>query len=226
MIRKLQDQPAAMPTRARLLAAARRLMLGAEGAQAVTMRGVAARAGVTAMAIYKHFPDRGSLLQAVVDAEYRTIGRYFRRANARRDIPGLRGMLGYLNYACDHPQLFRYMFAGPRSGAATFPGDLTAGKSPTFTILVDIVEELMARGILRSDDAPEVSLAIWAHAHGLISLFLSGRIALSRRAFRSLYLRSLGRLWTGVAAARSGKSGDSHGHEFGTMPLQSPRLIM
>jgi AcrR family transcriptional regulator len=188
-------------TRDRLLAAARRLMLRADGAQAVTMRAVAAGAGVTAMAIYKHFPDRESLLQAVVDAEYRTIGRYFRRANARRDVPGLRGMLGYLNYACDHPELFRYMFAGRRSGAATFPGGLTAGKSPTFTILTQVVNELMARGILRSDDAPEVSLAIWAHAHGLISLFLSGRIELPRRAFRRLYLRSLERLWTGLAAA-------------------------
>lgn len=175
-------------------------MLRADGAQAVTIRAVAAGAGVTAMAIYKHFPDRDSLLQAVVDAEYQTIGRYFRRANARRDIPGLRGMLGYLNYACDHPELFRYMFAGRRRGAATFPGELTARKSPTFTVLVDIVDELMARGILRSDDAPEVSLAIWAHAHGLISLFLSGRIDLPRRTFRGLYLRSLARLWTGLAA--------------------------
>jgi AcrR family transcriptional regulator len=187
-------------TRDRLLAAARRLMLEADGGQAVTMRAVAAGAGVTAMAIYKHFPDRESLLQAVVDAEYRTVGRYFRRANARRDIPGLRGMLGYLNYACDHPELFRYMFAGRRKGAATFPGGLTAGKSPTFTILLDVVNGLMARGILKSDDVPEVSLAIWAHAHGLVSLFLSGRIDLPRRAFRGLYLRSLERLCSGLAA--------------------------
>jgi AcrR family transcriptional regulator len=206
-------------TRDRLLAAARRLMLKADGAQAVTIRAVAARAGVTAMAIYKHFPDRERLLQAVVDAEYQTIGRYFRRANARRDIPGLRGMLGYLNYACDHPELFRYMFAGRRSGAATFPGGLTAGKSPTFTVLVDIVNELMARGILRSDDAPEVSLAVWAHAHGLLSLFLSGRIDLSRPAFRDLYMRSLDRLWRGLAAAggraRPNRNGEVHGRRRG-----------
>jgi AcrR family transcriptional regulator len=196
-------------THDRLLVSARRLMLERGGAEGVTMRAVAARAGVTAMAIYKHFPNRERLLEAVVDAEYGTIGRYFSRANARRDVPGLRGMLGYLNYACDHPELFRYMFATRRASAAVFPRDLASGKSPTFTILVDVVRQLTARGILRSDDALEVSLAIWAHAHGLISLYLSGRVDLPRRAFRNLYMRSLGRLWLGLSAqpAASGRAG-------------------
>jgi Tetracyclin repressor-like, C-terminal domain len=130
----------------------------------------------------------------VVEAEYRIIGRYFGRANARRSIPGLRGMLGYLNYALDHPELFRYMFATKRATAAVFPADLAARRSPTFTVLVDVVRELTRKRVLRPDDALEVSLAIWAHAHGLISLFLSGRIALSRRAFRALYMRSLARI--------------------------------
>lgn len=187
-------------TRERLIHAARQLMLKGEGVEGVTIRAVAAGAGVTAMAMYKHFANRERLLEAVLEAEYRTLGGYLRRANARRSVPGLRGMLGYLNYACDYPQLFRYMFATRRLGAAVFPRDLAAGKSPTFDVLVGVVRELTARAVLRSDDALEVSLAIWAHAHGLISLFLSGRIDLSRRAFRRLYLRSLGRLWTGLAA--------------------------
>lgn len=172
------------------------------GAESVTIRAVAKRAGVTAMAMYKHFSSREGLLEAVVDEEYRTLSRYFGRANARRDVPGLRGMLGYLNYACDNPELFRYMFAIRREGAAVFPSDLSSGKSPTFAILVRVVEDLTARGILKPDDALEVSLAIWAHAHGLINLYLSGRIGLQRRAFRNLYMRSLGRLWTGLSSGR------------------------
>jgi AcrR family transcriptional regulator len=186
-------------TRNRLIAAARHLMCERDGAQSVTIRAVAECVGVTAMAMYKHFPSREALLEAVVDAEYRTIGRYFRRANARRDVPGLRGMLGYLNYACDHPELFRYMFAVRRKGAAVFPADLASGRSPTFSLLVAIVKDLTAHEVLKPDDALEVSLAIWAHAHGLISLYLSGRIDLPRRAFRSLYMRSLGRLWAGLS---------------------------
>jgi hypothetical protein len=39
-----------------------------------------------------------------------------------------------------------------------------------------VVSELMERRVFRSDDVAETAPSIWAHAHGLISLYLSGRI--------------------------------------------------
>jgi DNA-binding transcriptional regulator YbjK len=51
----------ARTTASRIAAAARRL-LDKEGTEAVTMRRVAAAVGVTPMAIYRHYPDRASLL--------------------------------------------------------------------------------------------------------------------------------------------------------------------
>src|ERR1039457_3570230 len=84
-------------TREKLLALALDLMEGPEGADGVTMRGVAASAGVTTMATYKHFQNRDALLRAATAAEYPRIAGYFARANARTEVPGLRGMLGYLN---------------------------------------------------------------------------------------------------------------------------------
>ena len=50
----------ARPTVERIAAAAARL-LDEEGAEAVTMRRVADGVGITAMAIYRHFPDRAGL---------------------------------------------------------------------------------------------------------------------------------------------------------------------
>ena len=190
--------PTSHSTREKILAATLKLMESVGGADAVTMRGVAASVGMTAMAIYKHFPDRDALLRAVTAAEYPRIASYFQRANARKDIPGLRGMLGYLDYAFDHPHLFRYMFSGQRAGAFAFPEDLKGSKSPTFNILQAVVSQLMERGVFARDDVGETALSIWAHAHGLIMLHLSGRIALSRSAFRSVYLRSLDRLYHGL----------------------------
>ena len=189
---------ASKSTREKILAATLQLMESAEGADAVTMRGVAASVGMTAMAIYKHFPDRDTLLRAVAAAEYPRIAGYFQRANARKDVPGLRGMLGYLDYALDHPHLFRYMFSGQRAEAFAFPQDLKGSKSPTFNILQTVVSELMDRGVFARDDVGETALSIWAHAHGLIMLHLSGRITLPRVAFCKLYMRSLDRLYHGL----------------------------
>jgi AcrR family transcriptional regulator len=187
-------------TRTRLLAVALELMEGPEGVDGVTMRAVAAAAGVTTMATYKHFRNRDALLRAATAAEYPRLAGYFARANARSEIPGMRGMLGYLNYALDHPQIFRYMFSSHRADAFVFPYDLKESKSPTFNILLGAVSELMERRVLRSDDVAETALSIWAHAHGLISLYLSGRITAPRATFQKLYMRSLDRLVHGLAA--------------------------
>jgi AcrR family transcriptional regulator len=186
-------------TREKLLAVALELMEGPDGVDGVTMRAVAAAAGVTTMATYKHFQNRDALLRAATAAEYPRIAGYFARANARTEIPGMRGMLGYLNYALDHPQIFRYMFSIHRADAFVFPHDLKESKSPTFNILLRVVSELMERQVLRSDDVAETALSIWAHAHGLITLYLSGRIAASRTTFQELYMRSLDRLAHGLA---------------------------
>lgn len=152
------------------------------------------------MALYKHFPNREALLRAATSAEYERIGGYFRRANTGSRMEVTEGMLGYLNYAFDHPNLFRYMFSSPREDASTFAAGLREGKSPTLNILFSVVEGQMRSKRFRSDDLHEVALAIWAHAHGLIMLHLAGRIGLSKSHFRELYLRSLKRLVRGLAA--------------------------
>ena len=192
-------------TREKLLAVALELMEGLNGVDGVTMRAVAAAAGVTTMATYKHFQNRDALLHAATTAEYPRIAGYFARANARTEVPGMRGMLGYLNYALDHPHIFRYMFSSHRADAFVFPHDLKESKSPTFNILLGVVSELMERQVIRSDDVAETALSIWAHAHGLITLYLSGRIAAPRVTFQKLYMRSLDRLVRGLAT-RAAKS--------------------
>jgi hypothetical protein len=58
----------------------------------------------------------------------------------------------------------------------------------------------MESGMLRKDDVFETSLSIWAHAHGVIMLYLAGRIELPKGQLRNLYLRSLNRLLDGLTA--------------------------
>lgn len=118
----------------------------------------------------------------------------------------MRGMLGYLNYALDHPQLFKYMFSTHRDGAFVFPRDLEGNKLPTFNVLQTVVSELMDRRVLQSDDVAQTALSIWAHAHGLSTLYLCGRITVPRATFQKLYMRSLDRLLHGLAERTGNKS--------------------
>ncbi len=166
------------------------------GLRDVSMRNVAKAAGVSAMAIYKHFPSRDALLKGATETENHRIATYFRRASCRAGAKGLDGMLGYLDYALDHPQLFEYLFSSQREDAIAFP----KGPLPSLQLLHEAVVQAIRGGRLRQDDSMEVALAIWAHAHGLISLYLAGRIRLPRSSFRRLYIKSLDRLLQGLAS--------------------------
>src|SRR3982750_4893979 len=102
-------------TRARVLAAGMRLLeRGGEGA--VTMRSVAQAVGVTAMAIYHHFPDRDALLRALADVESGRIGALFDGWPARGSpVRRLRRMAeSYVDYAFARPRLFAFLFLQDR----------------------------------------------------------------------------------------------------------------
>ena len=56
----------------------------------------------------------------------------------------------------------------------------------------------MKAGALRKDDPWEVAMALWAQAHGCVTLYRAGRFAMSERQFRTFYRASLRRLLTGL----------------------------
>src|SRR5436853_597228 len=101
----------AVPTARKIAAAARRL-LDREGAEAVTMRRVAGATGITAMAIYRHYPDRAALLNALADEGFVELAETFRRARmpARIEARLFRMADLYLDHALAHPRLFELMF--------------------------------------------------------------------------------------------------------------------
>jgi len=176
-------------------------ILEAEGPQAVSMRRVAEEAGITAMAIYHHFPSREALMSAVVDSEFERLVEFF--TPPKRKLSFSTAMIhlmdGYINYALAHPRIFDYVFASRRPGARRFPGDFRARRSPTLNQLADIVREGMKTGKLKRDEVWEIAMELWAHAHGYVALWRAGRFQLSEDEFRKLVHRSLRRLLHGLS---------------------------
>jgi hypothetical protein len=58
----------------------------------------------------------------------------------------------------------------------------------------------MAAGALVRDDANEVALTMWAHAHGLVLLQRAGRFGDGLGSYRRAFDRSVSRLVTGLRA--------------------------
>jgi AcrR family transcriptional regulator len=189
-------------TTQRIAAAARRL-LDREGVEAVTMRRVANAVGITPMAVYRHYPDRAGLLNALADRGFKELaGRLASTCSSGASGDIERWLLKmadvYLEHALEKPCLFELMFLKPREGARRYPRDFRLGNSPTANLLEQAVREGMKSGYLKKDDTWEITFEMGALSHGLITLYLGGRIAVSPTRFRNFYRRSFRRYIRGI----------------------------
>jgi AcrR family transcriptional regulator len=175
----------ARTTALRIAAAARRL-LDKEGTGAVTMRRVAAIVGVTPMAIYRHYPEE---LAARLAAK-KFSGGVGERLTKMMEI--------YLEHALQRPRLFELMFLKPREGARSYPRDFKAGRSPTANLIMQVVQSGMDSGYFRKGDAWEIVFEMGALSHGLIMLYLGGRMGVPPAYFRAFYRRSFRRFMHGI----------------------------
>jgi AcrR family transcriptional regulator len=190
---------AATPTARKIAVAARRL-LDKQGAEAVTMRRVAEAVGITPMAIYRHYPDRTALLNALADEGFEELAAWLKArrftGSAEQQLTKLGDL--YLQHALENPRLFELMFLTQRAGARQYPRDFKARRSPTGNLMADAIAEGMRRGEFRQDDHWEIAFEMGALSHGLIMLYLGGRIATTPAGFRALYRRSFRRYLNGI----------------------------
>jgi AcrR family transcriptional regulator len=171
-----------------------------EGAQAVTMRRVAAEAGVTTMATYRHFPNRETLLRTVVDDAVADVTKdWGKRATERTFEQRFFGLQeDFLDFALGKPNLYTYLVTERRETVLHFPEDFRAGESPAFAPVFDVVEQGMRDGVLEADDPLEVTLALTMAVVGLVQLYHGGRVNLSEEDFRALCERTTGRILDGL----------------------------
>lgn len=164
------------------------------------MRRVAKAVGITPMAIYRHYPDRTALLNTLADEGFEELAARLIGKRFSSSIEGRLMKMGeiYLDHALKNPRLFELMFLEPREGARRYPRDFKAGSSPTANLMAEAVREGMESGYFREDAVWEIVFEMGALSHGLIMLYLGGRMDVTPARFRALYRRSLVRYIHGI----------------------------
>ncbi len=163
-------------TRGKILAAARGLIVR-EGYEAVSMRKIAGEVGYTAMALYRHFPDKESLVREICLEDFRTLGQAMDRIAGDPDpVARLHRMgLAYVDFALEYPDQYRLLFMTPLPREAHV--EAVVAEHPEVDcyawLRVTVAEAISARR-LRPDlaDADAISQAFWAGLHGLVSLHI------------------------------------------------------
>jgi len=166
----------------------------AEGIGALSMRRVAERVGVTAMAVHHHF-DKSALVDAVVAVGFDRWEAYMARALAKRTPRGrLReAAVQYREFALAEPRLFELMYLVPRPNVARAPDSVARTDRPVFGAILVAVQALVDAGELPAGDPGEAMLALWSTVHGMLALHFSGRFGPDADAFRRIYDRVLDR---------------------------------
>ena len=164
------------------------------------MRRVARAVGITPMAIYRHYRDRADLLNALAEDGFEELAAWLAGRRFSGDVEHRLMKMGdiYLDHALRYPRLFELMFLQSRKGARCYPRDFKAGRSPTANLIVNVVREGMGSGYLHDDDAWEIAFEMGALSHGLIMLYLGGRIDMPLTRFRAFYRRSFRRYIRGI----------------------------
>lgn len=188
-------------TAERLAAAALRILLD-EGSQGVTMRRVAADVGLTAMATYRHYPNREALLRAAVDAGVAKVTKDWGKKGEGLDFSARveLALEEFLDFALGMRNLYMFLVAERWDGARQFPEDFIEGGSPAFAPAFRAVKDAMRANVLREDDPLEVTLAVTTPVLGLVQQYHGGRIALGEQDFRDLCKRTVGRVLNGLKA--------------------------
>ena len=135
-----------------------------------SLRELARRVGVSATAVYRHFPDKQALNRALAREGSKLLGIAQKEAaDTSHDLSTKFALTGraYVRFALAHPVLFRLMFT---QGEPVEIGD--EDPDPARELLTELTCELSAT----REKAERLALQAWSIAHGIAMLMLDGRI--------------------------------------------------
>jgi AcrR family transcriptional regulator len=149
-------------------------LLVTAGPDALTVRAIAAGAGVAPMSVYNHLGGKNGVFDALLVRGFDGLSAAM--ADVGSDDPfedlaeaGRR----YRRFAREHPSHYALMFE--RSVPDYTPSAVAMARAyATFEQLAALVERAMDRGAIADGDAAEVAQRLWNACHGAVSLELRG----------------------------------------------------
>lgn len=153
-----------------------------DGLEALSLRGVAARAGVTQTAPYTHFKDKRALLAAVAEVGYARL--YERMASLAEagttDQEKFLGIgRGYVAFALDAPALFGLMFSTALGPLSQHP-ELQAKADAAYGFFVKGLERVADKRKFGKNGGTASRVTAWSLIHGLSILLVERRLPIER----------------------------------------------
>lgn len=141
---------------------------------ALLMRDVAAEAGVTPGAIYRHFPGKKALVDHVARASLEELQVELLRAAAGHPPGSFDRIVAqgatYIRLAMERPEHFKVLFTPVRpepTRLSSLPGD------GGYRLLRQCIVEAMEAGQIRQVDPDLATFFLWSRVHGIVTLLMA-----------------------------------------------------
>jgi AcrR family transcriptional regulator len=146
------------------------------GLEALSLREVARRLGVSHQAPYKHFPSRDHILAEIIARCFDEFAAFLdQRPAGKAPHDDMKGMgLQYMTYAKLHPVKYRLMFNTPMPDPDAHP-EMMRNAQRAFALLRDRLASMPLRpaGTPHRSSASFDAMFVWSTLHGLASILQS-----------------------------------------------------
>jgi AcrR family transcriptional regulator len=177
------------------------------GVEGVTMRQIATDLGWSPTTAYRYFKSRDEILAAVRASAFNRFCEVIERATLSSPDPRTSARnvgQAYLGFALKNPDAYRMMFDISQA-EATGNAELAEALARARRSMVAYVAPLIHEGILRGD-TQALGQMLWAAAHGLVMLRLSGIVG-SDTELRQLHETTMSALVRGAHQTKAGSQG-------------------
>ena len=147
-------------------------MIESDGAESLSMREVARRAGVSHQAPYHYFGDRSGIFAVISEEGFSSLAQAFRNVDETEMPAAKAGFIAYLNFARKHTGHFRVMFRNDICGVTTH--DLTAVAADSAFDELRLMVERITGPSIDPKDAFTFAAMLWSLSHGLATLVIDG----------------------------------------------------
>ena len=153
-------------------------ILSKEGMQALSLRNVAKKAGVSHAAPYAHFADKQALIAAIATEGYKKLYQRLVAVQGNQNDPLARLIeiaQAYVQFAIDEPDHFKITFSGVVEAEKDHPEYVEQSKR-CFALVVAAVADCQKKEVLPRSDSQLVTVSLWACIHGFVQLVLANQL--------------------------------------------------
>ncbi len=211
----------------RLITGAARKLFVTEGYESTTIRRIAEAIEYTPGAIYSYFKDKDAILYSLHQEGFIELKRRFLNAIIPGKTPVEQlAQVGeaYLTFAHENPELYHLMFVAQATSRTLHETDEWPEGKAAYDSLRSLVELALLGGWIRPGDPEVIAFALWATAHGSVTLEICDRCMVIPEGHRANISSSAYKyLLDSLVVARPPRPGETSGPPTASVSATEPR---